>query len=565
MAAYHLAHRPAGFQGVVDGGEGAAGVAGQLPRHGQDLGRVGPHPLGLPRDPLPGPAGPLQGRRGVPRLVGDSGLHGLDLGAQPVARPVAGYRFQEALGPLDQVDESAVAASMLGRPGLEQQELGIAVDDTPRQQRHPALEPVPVLVAQQGVPMAENQLGRRPPGAGGEQVAECLFEQVLALEPPRRAAMEVRHRSGLELLFELAPQQVPDQVMVTAPLAAAVERDRRQTREVQALQEGLAGEPVVRPPDTTDTHRLDQAGTEAVEDRRPAQPAPHRRRLVAEDLVEQEVLGVPGVGSHPRHQPVETRSAVERAGGETQRHRPSFRRPVDALDLGRVQVAAGGLAEQLGGVRRREPEVGHPDLGHPAAGAVAGERQQRIPAADHHQVQGARRLRDHEVDDLLDAQVGDRVVVVEGEDEPGPDGIQVVDQPARDHRRRGQLARAQERQGLVAGLGEQTSHRGDEIFEENPRLVLRLLERQPGAGHLRGLEPVADQRALAVPGRRRDQGQRQAAAGLEPGEKMLADHDVRGHRRAVQLGAEKREPGDGVAHGHRPGVFLCGSCLLTMA
>ncbi len=49
---------------------------------------------------------------------------------------------------------------------------------------------------------------------GGEQVAKRVFEQAVTLELTGRAGVEIGDASGVDIALELAPQEVPDQVVV---------------------------------------------------------------------------------------------------------------------------------------------------------------------------------------------------------------------------------------------------------------------------------------------------------------------------------------------------------------
>ncbi len=69
------------------------------------------------------------------------------------------------------------------------------------------------------------------------------------------------------------------------------------------------------------------------------------------------------------------------------------------------------------------------------------------------------------------------------------------------------LAGLEQRRRVRAGVGEEAADGGGDVAQEDRPVAVRRVEREPGAGRLGGLEPVADQAALAVAGGRRDQGQ----------------------------------------------------------
>ena len=73
------------------------------------------------------------------------------------------------------------------------------------------------------------------------------------------------------------------------------------------------------------------------------------------------------------------------------------------------------------GLRRSEPQLGHPDLGHLAGCTQAPNRQRRISPRYQHDLGGRREMIQQESDLVVAAAFGDYVIVVKHENDRCPE------------------------------------------------------------------------------------------------------------------------------------------------
>lgn len=201
-----------------------------------------------------------------------------------------------------------------------------------------------------------------------------------------------------------------------------------------------------------------------------------------------------------------------------------------------MRIADGGLGiherhavEEGRGLSDREAQIGRPDFGQLIAGAQAGKRQRRIGAGEHDQAHLRRQMIQQERERLVDRPAGDRVAIVQDERERPSNFAQLVDQAGEDGLGRGRLRGLQQPQRDGAEAPLQRAERGDEIGEKARRIVVALIQREPGhAGRGAGgqwgrragestpynlapfllcglLQPFRHQRCLAKPRGRGDQ------------------------------------------------------------
>ena len=116
----------------------------------------------------------------------------------------------------------------------------------------------------------------------------------------------------------------------------------------------------------------------------------------------------------------------------------------------------------------------------------------------------------------VNAFVPDKVIVVQGQDKLFFNLIQFVYQTSGQYRYRRQMSHLEHGQGGTAGGREDALDCRDEIGEEEPEIVVILVQGHPCAGDIAGLQPAAHQGALAVTSRRRDQSQRSMLVLVKP-------------------------------------------------
>jgi hypothetical protein len=157
------------------------------------------------------------------------------------------------------------------------------------------------------------------------------------------------------------------------------------------------------------------------------------------------------------------------------------------------------VLEQLPGLRRREPQLGHAYLGQLAACPQPRQRQRRIAAGGQYYAYPGRPVLDQERERLVHLLCADHVVVVE--DEHGLLPGQIVDQRRDQALERRRRWRAEQRSHPFAGPGRARSSAATAWRQNRAGSLSPASQREPGDRMLAVPGPVGKQDRLAVSGR----------------------------------------------------------------
>ena len=174
------------------------------------------------------------------------------------------------------------------------------------------------------------------------------------------------------------------------------------------------------------------------------------------------------------------------------------------LDLG---LAHG--RDQAGGFRGTEPQIGGSDLGQLAASPHPGERQRWVEPGGNDQPQRGRQIAQQVLDGLVDADVGQQVVVVQDQRAPGVARGQLIEQRGQRDVEGIDAGHPQRRQGTAGQLRRHPLQRRDDVGPEPVWFVIGLVQGHPGHGMpVTGSAcPLGQQGGLAPPSRSDDEAQ----------------------------------------------------------
>ena len=235
------------------------------------------------------------------------------------------------------------------------------------------------------------------------------------------------------------------------------------------------------------------------------------------------------------------RPVAQSQRGQLQSRGPAFgpRQQPEHVLLG--QQRAGPFkpaAEELHCLGGAEPQVVGPQLGQVAAYPQAAERQRRVGPGEKHQVQLRRTAIQQRGHRRVHLGAGDEVVVVQHQDQRGPLRRQFVNERGEhvtQHVGAGRVQSPQRggprRRARLVG-GEQ------QVPPEALGVVVAAVERNPARGDIIPGQPVGHDRALAPPGGRYDQGQRQRPPLAQQVMQPLALHGLLPEARPEQLGRD---------------------------
>ena len=393
---------------------------------------------------------------------------------------------------------------------------------------HPPQHRVEPAARPDGVGHREHEPGHPIPVPGPLGVPDGRLRQTVRLVPGRRPGVELGDHLRLPP-HQLGVEQLPEEVVVAVPLAPSVERDHQQVAALQTI-EHAAGLPAA--------HGGVAEGTaEPVEDR----AAGEERHVGPRDAVEElrtQVVGdeavIPG-GNRPS---TRTRAArVHRQRRQVQPGRPSLG-PLDELidvDIAEFDLRAAEQRPGLIGVHRQIPGR---DLDHPALRSQArhregqlllrADRQRRTTGQPHRQL-------GH---DVSARTIRERLGLVEHHDDRRFPRRQRADQTADiSDAPTPRPQRPQHRR--IDALDPIQGHR--QIRQQHRRIVVAVIQRDPGDAGPQAGGPLRQQRRLAVTGGRHDGHQRVPRRCVEPLDDGRTSDEARAGAGRLELGGVELE------------------------
>ena len=355
----------------------------------------------------------------------------------------------------------------------------------------------------------------------------------------------VQGRRLVRVLGEQAGvQDVTEKVVIAVPGTLSVERDHEQVAALEVLEHpgavGVAGDGVT------------QWSGESLEHGCAEQEVADLRWLPGEDLVGQVVDDEPVA---PRERLDERggfallRHAAQGERGELEAGDPALRPLVESDNVIRGEVQAHRPVEELLGLGSREPEVGRAYLDELPTTTQPRQRQRRVGARRHHQVQLVGQVLDEEGHGVVHLGCLDHLVVVEHQDPPVPcselsgEGDIVDERSERSGGRAG--ARRLENAGVDLEAG--AVQRGGQVSQQAHQVVVALVEGEPSDSKrflqlVEVGEPVAEHGGLAEPGGRGQQREPMASdeRGVEVLDEPRARNQLSAPGRREQLGREDR-------------------------
>ena len=423
---------------------------------------------------------------------------------------------------------------------VEQREEDRADDgDVGVMKRHTALverlEPTPEAADAPRVIGPLGQLRQEPRGevdvAGEHRVLEGGLVVGVGSMPRRRAGMQCMN-PRLVPTAQLGQEVVPKKVVVSVPLLAVVERDEEQVRAGEVIQPRGGVFPL--------HHAVAQRTAEPLEGGGIEQEAEVITREAAEDLgpdvIAEELIGQRARADRRRSVPC---FRADRERRQVQAGGPALGAPVDRRDFLGGQIDAGGK-EDRARIVIAELEIARVDQGPAPAGKDPGDRQAAWRPAGEHELRPAVQVARERNEHVGRIRLGEAIDIVEDQDKRG-----------RLRRESGAEARHGHRPDRGTGRGQGFGHirperggpaeREGDVGEEDRRIVVALVDRQPGEGPRIALGPLREERRLPVSGRRHDRDDRHLAARREPGDEGVSSQQAGARRWRDELRLENRE------------------------
>ena len=208
------------------------------------------------------------------------------------------------------------------------------------------------------------------------------------------------------------------------------------------------------------------------------------------------------VAAQPGHDGVRIRSVAERDADQAQPQGPAPGARQRGGNNGRVERPPGRQLQQRRRLGRGEAQVGGPDIHHPLQRPEAGQRPRRRAAHGHHQMHAIGQARDHAPHEFVHARVTDDVIVIQDEDEIGGQFGEFAAEAGHEHGY-GRRGRARERrEGGVAERRAMGLDGGDQAPQEGLRLIVVLVQREPGVRKRGICQPGPQRGRLAGAGAR---------------------------------------------------------------
>ena len=317
----------------------------------------------------------------------------------------------------------------------------------------------------------------------------------VGLEPVRRAAVARHDQRGLGLT-ELSREQITEQRVAAVRLAVPVERGEEQ---VAALERSEDAARIVLL-----QHGVANRRGQALEHRRPPEERPQLVRQRGEKLGAEVLRQEPVVAARQGVvEPAGTFAGRERAQADARRPALTPIEQLSGLVVREIRVEAAQERLALPPVQR---QVGTTHLEQPSLRAKARDRQRRSEASHECQCRSCRHALGQRREHLRRVAGAKQLRLVDHEHEvaeraqPGREPLQLV---------RPILGPASRRDGRRVARADAVE-RLREPGEEDGRVVVGLVDGEPGAGPAFALGPLRRERRLAVSGRgdEQDEGRR---------------------------------------------------------
>jgi hypothetical protein len=304
---------------------------------------------------------------------------------------------------------------------------------------------------------------------------------------------------------ELSPRVLRKQGMNAEPAAPLQPRDE-QVRVLQLREPGRR----IR----TVKHVIAQLRGELPEDRyffkEPAAVLVKRREDLATQVLDHEPMSPP----EPPHGQCRLLDGPQPQPREDERSRPALGAPDQRLDIVRAELKTTENHQELIRLGGSECEVGDAHLDNRPSGTQRSDSQRRIRACDDHHVRVRGKVHKGVVDRRQAFLVGQRVQVVQHDDQLAPQRCYAVHELVNGGLNRAARHAKSPKRRTPEARPNPLDRRRDVPPEPN-RIVIASVKRGPGQGSLEARAPHAHSRRLAIARRSRDEHQRGIATGVE--------------------------------------------------
>ena len=175
------------------------------------------------------------------------------------------------------------------------------------------------------------------------------------------------------------------------------------------------------------------------------------------------------------------------------------------------------------------------DFGDLIARSQHAEGQRRILPGGDYEMQALRWVLQQQTQQLVDGLLADEVIIVQHQDEVAFKSVQLIDQASDDHANSGEAEAVRKGACLRQCVGKEGLHGGQEVGQKDAEVIVGLIQRNPGVGEVAGLQPGAQQGALAKAGRRGNQDQRAIQAVIQHFFQARAMNQIGRHARSVEF------------------------------
>ena len=228
--------------------------------------------------------------------------------------------------------------------------------------------------------------------------------------------------------------------------------------------------------------RVAERAGKLAQDRGPQEEEPVFLGLAVQDLVDEVVHDVAMGAGHRRDQARHVSAPLEGDGDQLQPDDPALGAGLEGRHVPALRSQAHHAVQERLGFFEGEEELGAADLDQLIARPQATEGQRRVGARGDDEVDLRGRLARRKATASWTAGRADRVVVVQDEDQVAGQSAQVVQERGQDVPGRRGLRGPEHGQGSRAHALLHPVEGRDDVGEEPHRVVVVLVEREPGGG-----------------------------------------------------------------------------------
>ena len=327
-----------------------------------------------------------------------------------------------------------------------------------------------------------------PLGVPGSQgVANRVRRRSLLLKPEAGLTVQRRESAGL-IRLEMHLEKFGKQVVVAVPVALVVQRYHEEVAPLQGFQ-ACAAPGLAR-------HGVAQRAAQPLQHGRVQQKLTNLFGLMVQHLFHQIIHDVAVVSGERLNERWKVLAPLHRQGRQLKARDPALGAVIQGHHARCRQIQVHHAVEKLGDFRQRKAQIGGAEFGELTLNPQPGQRQRRVFAGGDGQMKRRRKMFQQKRQGRADLRIVQNVVVVQHKVDGVRQGAEVIEEFGENGGQVGRGHRLKSSQDSAPDLRGHALERCDQVKGEPYRVVVALVQREPGGWSPAAPCPFTQQRRL---------------------------------------------------------------------